>query len=328
MIKKNIWRLIMYISTFAVIFACKKVDDGFLSDYIRYEELPIEVPQGRAYVSYALNPDGSNKPAKIKLLNVYDKETGQNVNEIFFKKYEISVWTAYYDPKVDTTLDMINDKRKDSLVYPISINESSGQLEANRASINLPLGTYEFDLEVSNSAGTKVYPKIGEFILKEAPAFETPDPRTSVAMKVGEENSTVTLPGGRIEVKRIGEEDKIIVKIVDKYGTPFNPEKGEIARRPTPGTGIGWLQTMQDYALSHTLFEDRMEFSYGVTPFPLSSLGNGFNYYYRIPAKYVSYDESLGIADDTHSCNARFSFRAFFPGTYEITVIVDGVTKR
>lgn len=328
MMKKNVGRSLMLIFSCLTVFACKKVDNGFLSDYIRYEELPIEVPQGRTYVSYALNPDGSNKPSKIKLLNVYNKITGENVNDLFFKKYETMVWTAFYDPKIDTTLELINDKRKDSLVYPISINESSGQLEANHTTINIPVGEYEFDLQVSNSAGTKIYPKIGEFILIEKPEFEIPDPRTSVAMKVGDETSTVTLPGGKIEVKRIGDEDKIIVRIVDKNGTPFNPEKGEISRRPQPGTGGGWLQTMQDYALSHQLYEDRMEFVYGVSPFPLSSLGNGFNYYYRIPAQYVTYDEDLGIPDDMYSCNARFSFRAFFPGTYEITVIVDSVTKR
>lgn len=328
MTNKRIIYSLFALTWITLSFSCKKVDDGFLSEYVRYEELPINVPQGRAYVSYALNPDGSNKPAHIKLLNVYDKNTGRNVNEVFFKKYKIPVWKEYYDPKVDTTLELIDKKRTDSLVFPISINETSGQLEANRATVNLPLGSYEFDLEISNSAGTKVYPKIGEFNLIEAPFFENPDPRTTVAMKVGDEASTILLSPGRVEVERVGEEDKIIVKIVDRNGNPFNPKEGEIARRPQPGTTEGWLQTMQDYSLEHTLYDDKMEFVYGVVPFPLNSLGNGYNYYYRIPAKYVEYDDDYDIDYNTYSCNARFSFRAYLPGTYEITVVVDGVTRR
>ncbi|MFB2118158.1 hypothetical protein [Parapedobacter sp. 2B3] len=328
--KRNIKLSILAAASLAMAaVACKKVPDGFLSDYIRYEELPINVPQGRAYVSYALNPDGSNKPATIKLLNVYDKATGNDVTDLFMQKYELPVWTGYYDPKVDTTLELIDAKRKDSLVYPISINTSSGQLEANRATVNLPLGSYEFDLEVTNSAGTKQYPRIGEFNLNEAPFFEIPAVRSTVAMKVGAESTTQLLPAGGIEVNRIGDdEDKIIVRIVDENGISFNPKAGEIARRPASGTSGGWLQTMQDYSLSYELFDDRMEFIYGVVPFPLNSLGNGFNYYYRIPTEYVHFDESLGLPDDTYSCNARFSFRAFLPGTYEITVIVEGITKR
>src|SRR5690606_9076028 len=126
--------------------ACKKVQDGFLSSYVRYEEFPIEIPQGRAFVSSALNPDGSAKPLDVRLLAIYDRETGQNVTETFLKKFEIPVWTGLYDPKIDTTLELIDQKRKDSLVYPISINPNSGQVEANYATINLPTGSYEFDL--------------------------------------------------------------------------------------------------------------------------------------------------------------------------------------
>lgn len=311
------------------MMACKKVQDGFLSSYVRYEEFPIEVPQGRAFVSSALNPDGSAKPMNVKLTAVYNLETGENVTEMFLKKFEIPVWTGLYDPKIDTTLDLINTKRKDSLVYPISINPQSGQLEANYATINLPTGSYEFDLEVANSAGTKQYPKIGQFNLNEAPYFEIPAIRSTVAMKVGEETTTKLLPAGRIEVERIGEdENKIVVSIVDENRIPFNPEAGEIGRRPLGGTAVGWLQTMQDYSLSFEALNDRMEFTYGVVPFPLNSLGNGFNYYYRIPSTYVRFNDDLQLPDNQYSLNVRFSFRAYLPGTYKVTVIVDGVTRK
>lgn len=312
----------------AIVIACKKVPDGFISPNIRYEETPILVPQGIVKVSSALTLDGSAMPIKVKLLHIYDRTTGKIVDDIFNKKYPIKVWTGLYDPKIDNTLEKINAKRKDSLVLPISINQYSGQLEANIATLNLPLGEYEFDLEVSNSAGSKVYPKIGKFNLNAAAPYEIPAAGSQVAMKVGAETTTKVLSPTIITVKKLAETpDKIIVKITDKNGVPFNASAGEIGRRPAGGTSTGFLQTMDLYSLSVTNYADRMEFIYGTVPFPLASLGNGFNYYYRIPAPFVHFDDP-SLPDNQYSCNARFSFRAFVPGTYEVTVKVPGVTHR
>lgn len=320
--------LALVILVSAITIACKKVPDGFLSPNIRYEEVPILVPQGIVKVSTALTLDGSAMPIKVKLLHVYDRATGKNVDDIFSKKYTIKVWTGLYDPKLDNTLEKINAKRKDSLVLPISINEFSGQLEANIATLNVPLGEYEFDLEVSNSAGSKVYPKIGRFNLIPAASYEIPAVGSQVAFKVGAENISKVLSPTLISVVKLAEApDKVIVRMVDKNGVPFNAAAGEIGRRPLSGTAVGFLQTMDLYSLSVTNFADRMEFVYGTVPFPLSSLGNGFNYYYRIPTQYVHFDDPT-LPDGQYSCNARFSFRAFIPGTYEVTVKIPGVTHR
>lgn len=310
--------------------ACKKIPDGNLSNIIRYEELPIQVPQGRDFVSTAINPEGSTKPLNIKMLNVYDRETGEDVTELFNKTYPHKVWKALYDPKIDTTIELIEAKRIDTMIRGININPVSGQIEANYTSINLPLGKYRFDLEIGNAVETKVYHNIGEFDLIEAPFFIIEAVRSTVAMKVGDETTTKTVPSTSEHqvTKRISDEgNKVIVRIVDKNGTPFNPSDGEIIRRPNAGTANGFLQTMQDYAIQTELFDDRMEFSFGVIPFPLESLGNGFNYYYRIPASYVEYDEELGLPYNTYSCNARFNFRTFSPGTYQIDVIVPMVKR-
>ncbi len=309
---------------------CKKIQDGNLSSLIRYEELPIEVPRGRAFVSSAINPEGSSKPLDIKLLNVYNRESGEDVTDIFTKQYEHEVWTALYDPKIDTTLEMINAKRKVALVYPISINPKSGQLESNYTTVNLPVGKYKFDLEVSNPVGTEIFRDIGEFDLIDTPLYVVDAIRSTVAMKVGDETTTKTIPSDyshQIVTFISDQENKIIVRFLDKNGNLFNPKEGEIARRPNAGTIGGYLQTMQDYSLSTTLYDDRMEFIYGVVPFPLTSLGNGFNYYYRIPAPYVQYDESLDLPYNTYSCNARLNFRTFAPGTYQIDVIIPMVTR-
>nr|WP_315401512.1 DUF5007 domain-containing protein [uncultured Sphingobacterium sp.] len=312
------------------VTACKKLPDGNLSDIIRYEVLPMQIKKGRSEVSTAINPAGSSKPTEYKLLKIYEKESGKDVTDIFLKTYPIKIWTRLYDSKVDNTIEKIDAKRKDTVMTALSINKFSGAIESNENTLLLPSGNYLFDLEIKNSTGTRNYPKIGEFTLVDAPLYEVPAVRSTVAMKVGAETTTKSISSNasHIKVEKLAaKENKIIVRIVDKNGEPFNPKAGEVDRRPLGGTSVGFLQTMQDYALTTTLFDDRMEFTYGVVPFPLVSLGNGFNYYYRIPSKYVKFDDSLELPYNTYSCNARFSFQAFVGGTYQIDVIVPQVTR-
>ena len=81
------------------------------------------------------------------------------------------------------------------------------------------------------------------------------------------------------------------------------------------------------YAMKTVFFNDRMEFTFGTVPFPLVSLGNGFNYYYRIPTRYIRFDRPT-LLDGTHTSNPRFSFQSFQPGVYEITVKLTDITRR
>lgn len=318
----------------AAASSCKKLPDGFLSPIVRYEEDPIIIQRGRVKVSSALNFDGSSKPATVKLLHIYDAKTGVNVDEIFNKKYPLKVWKGLYDPKTDTTLELIAAKQETQELSPIIVNPFSGQLEANFTTINLPVGEYEFDLEITNAAGRNVYNKIGRFNIVDAKPYEahpeigTPYNRMIV---VGNEAQGTNLLNPIVTITRVADEPNVVaVKFVDKNGVAFNPSAGEIQRRPNTGNNPTppFLQTLQDYSLKTTLFNDRMEFSYGVTPFPLASLGNGFNIYYRIPTQYFSHDNQVAYPDGKYSANPRFVFRGYVPGKYEINFkFVDLVRK-
>ena len=321
----------LMIGSLGTILGCKKIPDGNLSDIIRYEQQPMEIKQGRPVVTDAINPAGSTKPITIKLVKVYKSETGEDVTSLFLAKYQQRVWKKPYDPKTDTTQALIDAKQVDSMVYPITLNPVSGQLEANYNTVHLPLGLYKFDVDVSNVAGTKSFPGIAEFKIIPALAFEVPAVRSTGAIMVGDETKSKSIPSGaeHIKVTQLSKQgNKITVRFLDKNGAIFNPKKGEIVRRPQSGTAGGYLQTMQDYAVGTVLYDDRIEFTYGVVPFPLVSLGNGFNYYYRIPTKFVHFDDALGILDNTYTCNARFSFQTFESGNYQIDVIVPQVTRR
>jgi hypothetical protein len=316
---------------------CKKLPDGFLSPNIRYEESPIVVQRGRVKVSSALNFDGSSRPGRVRLVHIYDKATGAIVDDIFLEKYTIKTWKGLYDPKTDTTLELIQAKQEDTEVTPIRINESSGQLEANFTTLYAPVGHYVFDLEISNENGSRLYDKIGEFQLVDAKPYEA-DPEIGTnyirMIRVGNESQGENLTGvGNVqtEIERTADApNKIIVKMVDKNGVPFNPKEGEIARRPNTGNNPTppYLQTLQDYSLKTELFDDRMEFTYGVNPFPLNSLGNGFNIYYRIPAQFFSHDNQAKFPDGEWSANPRFPFRVYVPGTYVITFKAMTLTRK
>jgi hypothetical protein len=304
---------------------CKKVPEGFLSQYIRYEEEPIIVQKGRTKVSSALNLDGSNKPVSVKLLHIYNKATGAVVDDMFLKKYSIKGWKSQYDNKTDTTLELIAAKQFDMEVTPITINPVSGQVEANFTTLYLPAGDYVFDLEISNPVGTKQYPKIGAIQLVDAKPYEAhPEIGTPYnrMIKVGNEAIGTSLFTPTVTINRVADNPNVVVvKFVDKNGVAFNPKAGEVIRRPNTGTNPvpPFLQTLQDYSLRSTLFDDRMEFSFGVVPFPLVSLGNGFNIYYRIPTQYFKHDNLVAFPEGGFSANPRFVFRAYSPGKYEIT---------
>ncbi|WP_018628250.1 DUF5007 domain-containing protein [Niabella aurantiaca] len=327
----------IFIAAFVLVSglaACKKLPDGFLSTTLRYEEDPILINKGQLRVSSALNFDGSSKPAKIELVHIYNRTTGENVDALFAKKVPMKIWTGILDPKTDTTMEAIAAKQKEVMLAPLAINEVSGQLESNYGTLDLPSGGYTFDLRITNGAGSKVYPRIGNFDLVDAPAFETPSAPYLRMSKVGDEGTGVNLTSAAdldVKIEHLNLTDnKVILKFVDKNGVVFNPAAGEVAKRPNTGLNPvpPNLQNFEDYAFKTSIFNDRMEFVYVTIPFPLNSLGNGFNLYYRIPAQYFNYDDQAAYPKDAWNANPRFSFRAYVPGTYQVTFTMRRISHR
>jgi len=327
--KKTLYYLM--IAGLGTVASCKKVADGNLSDIVRYEQQPMEIKQGRPVVTNAINPAGSTKPITLKLIKIYKSETGEDVTNIFLQKYKQKVWKKPYYSRTDTTQALIDAKQVDSMVYPITLNSVSGQLEANYNTIHLPQGLYKFDVEVTNIVGTKLFPGIGEFKIVPALPYEIPSVRSTTAIMVGDETKSKSIPSNanHIKITQLSKQgNKIIVRFLDKNGMPFNPKKGEVVRRPQSGVDAGYLQTAQDFSMNTVLFDDRIEFTYGVIPFPLIPLENGLNYYYRIPSKYVHFDDALGLPDNKYTCNPRFSFQTFESGNYQVDVIIPQTTRR
>ncbi|HEY6083421.1 MAG TPA: hypothetical protein VIU45_08190 [Chitinophagaceae bacterium] len=321
----------MGISILLLAISCSKEKIGHLDPYLYYPQNPMTIMQGRPFESFAINPNGSTRPMHVELVHIYDKVTGKNMDDIFNQKFPLKIWTATYDHATDTTLDMINAIRKIVDTPAIGIDLISGQLKANYNSYHLPLGDYTFDVKISNVYGSTLYPKLGEFLLVSAPPYQK-DPEIGSPYdklyQVGNESSVKSAKNPIITIRRIADTpDVIIVKFVDKMGTAFNPKAGEIIKRPYPGNNPPqpYLQTMDDYAIKHVYTDTSMDFYYPVVPFPVRSLGNGYNYYYRVPTRYAHIDK---FPDDLYSLNPRFVARFFLPGAYEVTLQLPDVTHR
>ena len=327
--KKIIYIYITLIVSVIIIYGCKKTPNGFLSAYIHYEQNPMFVPKGRTYLGPALNADGTSLPFTAKIVHFYDKSTGKIVDDILQKEYPVLVWTALYNSKTDTTLALINAKRTTENLPAITVLPSSGQLQTNYGALNLPAGEYQYDLQITNETGTKLYPKIGDFILQDTTTFDAvPALGTQYdhLFQVGNESVTGTAAAPTLTITRDGDSpNTVTIKILDKNGVPFNPKAGEIVRRPNTGVNPNpaYLQTMQDYALSYALTDNTMVFTYAFTPFPVTSLGNGYNYYYRIPTQFFHLD---GQPDGKWSLNLRFPARFFVTGAYTVTMQMPDVT--
>ena len=72
--KRNyIYSCLSIVAFMAVLYGCKKIDKGFISDYMYYS--PLTATQGNVTASKSLELDGSSSPVTVKLLSVRNSAT-------------------------------------------------------------------------------------------------------------------------------------------------------------------------------------------------------------------------------------------------------------
>ncbi|WP_183571961.1 hypothetical protein HDF18_03225 [Mucilaginibacter sp. X5P1] len=300
-------------------YSCKKSTIGFLSPYVHYEQNPIYVPKGRTFLGSALNPDGSSMPFTATVVHYYNKANGQIVDSLFSKKFPVQIFTGYIDPTKDTTFQQIVSFLKTESLPAVTILPNSGQVSANAGALYLPAGEYQYDLKITNEAGTKIYPKIGDFILVDTTNFDAVPAIGSTSetrILVGNESKSSVGKLPLLTVTRVADTPNIITVVYkDKNGTPWNPQAGEVVSRPAAGLNPipPYLQSLQEYTSSYYYTPTSSVFRFPLVPFPLNTLGNAFNIYQRIPAKYVNND---GLPAGAYTLNLRFPIRIYVPGSY------------
>ena len=110
-----------------------------------------------------------------------------------------------------------------------------------------------------------------------------------------------------------------------------------------------FLQNLQDYAPDAYIATDTsISIRFPLVPFPIISLGNGFNMYYRIPTQYVHIDSTSAWASnnggyyqgttDSHykgvytnglyDYSIRVPLRIWVPGAYEMSIKILNATHQ
>jgi hypothetical protein len=313
-----------------VINSCTKYQKGFLSPNVQYLAGLYTIPKGRPFSSDALDPDGSSIPMNVQLLHIYDS-AGRTMDSVLLKPYSVTTWTSIYDPTTDTTVTQIEAKQQVQQLAGIDINPVSGVIQGNFATINLPAGTYTLDEKISNVAGSLTLRNIVKISLIDTTDFDT-DPSLGTTEEtlfmVGNESVTHTAAKPILTVTRVADSPNVVIlKMVDKNGVPFDPKTGEIGKRPNSGLNPDppYLECFENYTASYTYTDTAMLFYYATVPFPFSSIGNGYNLYYRIPTQYFSV---AGYPDGTYSANPRLPFRVWVPGAYEIIMQFPDLTHK
>lgn len=326
MMTRLILKISVLLSVSIYCLSCSKIDQGFLSDTIRYRDSIIYCKRGMTLtMSDRINADGSTPPFTFKLLNLRNKETGEPAPEEFYKEYEIEVFREgmTFDAATDTTVELLNQKRELKRVTPMEFNEVSGQISFNKASANLPLGVYTFDLEATNRWGTKIYHDFAEIHVVE-PLMEDMFEITYQAASgsnAAEVFTTINAP--RLSCTKVSNEGaRVILKIVDKNGRAWNPAAGQIIKR-------GDRPTFESHVKFNPVIETDTALicDFEVAPFPLGIYHDGvtdwgYLIYYRIPMQYAVID---GVPNN--NVNPVFGFRVLMEGTYVVQVQLSDVSR-
>lgn len=305
------------------VVACKKIPTGFQSDAIRYKDNELLAKRGLIlYQSDRINADGSTPPYSFKMLNLRGVD-GSPAPKEFTTPYQILTFKEglSFDAATDTTVAQLNAKRETKTVPPMSFNEVSGQLTFNKASINLPLGRYTFDIQFTNPTGTKVFPSLANINVVDPTTDDLFAITDDVANAFNDATGAVTpLKNPVVTCTRISADGaRVILKMVDKNNKPFNPRTGEIIQR-------GDRPVFENYAKFNpvTKNDTSMICDFEVAPFPLAKYVTpttdwGFLMYYRIPSKFVKPIAGLPTTA-TFSVNPRWSWQVKLEGTYVVLV--------
>src|SRR5579859_923358 len=209
--------------------ACKKVQNGYLSSQIRYTDNPLQIQRGVIKQTNPIANDGSSAPVLYELLDIRDAVTHKHADSVYANQ-DRYIFTGMFDASVDTTVALLNTKRKKISAPCFDFNTHTGAFTFYGTTSNVPLSTYEFDIKASNESGSKIYKDIATFTFFDGDPFEI-DAGGGAWFKDG---TTISGDIGAplVTIQRLSTSgDRVILKIVDKNNTPFNPANNEYIKR-------------------------------------------------------------------------------------------------
>ncbi|HTI07963.1 MAG TPA: hypothetical protein VL832_05390 [Puia sp.] len=311
----------LFLATGSLLAACSKVPSGYLSEQIRYPDNPIQIQKGMVVETNPIDNDGSSGPVTYELLDIRDATTHQHADSVY-KNQGRYVFIAQFDPTTDTTVALLNSKRKLIQAPCFDFNAHTGAFDFYGTTVNVPSGTYEYDVKASNESGSKIYKNIATFTLYDGLPYEIDAGGGAWFQDGTTANGDIGQP--LVTIQRISTDgDRVILKIVDKNGTPWNPANNEFISR-------GDRSDFKTFARFHPLIvtDTSLACDFEVTPFPLVQGAQGYTIYYRIPSQFARLDPGLApTSARIYSVNPRFTFRIYQDGTYLVTVQVKNATR-
>jgi hypothetical protein len=344
---------------------CTKYAKGFLSPYIDYAVNQLVITRGRNSVSYTLNTDGSTTPMTVSWAHIYDS-AGNIVDTLFTRKYATTIWTAAYDPTVDTTFALLTSLLGTDSLPAVYVNPSNGEITTYASTLNIPLGTYTMDIRITNPGGTETLSKLMSLTFVDGAFIETSPEQGNFRNNTLVAGTASTGPGffngpnnpfDSVVITRVAESpSQLVVVVTDKFGTPFNVANGELVKRPNAGLDPNppFLPNLQDYSFgTYQASDTGFSVQFPIVPFPTAgqistvSQGDGNNMYYRIPAQYVTIDSTSawsanaagtyysGISDPhylgqyvggEYDYALRIPIEVFVPGSYVVYIKVLDIT--
>jgi len=336
---KNIKRIGLFVLVLASItWACREIEVGYLSDYIKYQNPVLYLKPGVDYRTGPLMEDGSTMPLHVEMLEIRNAETGQIAEDLLTPRPVID-WIEKYDYYTDTTEAQVLAKLKSVDKPAFEINNISGQMIWNK-NTDFAEGTkYEFDLKISNIKGEKIYKNIGqvEFLPPEPITFQN-----STFMRIIGPTGYILNWQVPVEAMKNGTTDECVItkisdetapgitvriKVVDKNDTPFNPATGEVE-----GNWVGYNYPYGGGSVRTKITEEYTSYYFPITPFPYpptySWLGNVPYQMYRVNSWAVGQiDDPKFVPGSPY--NLRMYTRLWInkPGTWEIKFKFKMVTR-
>jgi hypothetical protein len=210
---------------------CQKIEKGFLSDRIYYQQNPLVAAQGSITVSAAIQSDGSSNPLSVKITKIYDS-TGAEVDSMLLKQDSIPGFSGSVS-YLDSTLDLLSKKIGYTTAAPLSVSPIGGRIQLTPATQFVTPGTYTMDVEVSNIRGVKYVPQACQIIIVPKYSNDTIQPGSYA----GHLDSNNVYNGTLIAAPIVSvayypsSTNKIVYKWIDKNGLVFNPSKYGITGR-------------------------------------------------------------------------------------------------
>lgn len=307
------------VSSMATFTSCEEIPDGYISDKIIYVQNPFVVQKGIEITTAPPNINGTSYPLKFRLLEAEGPD-GQ-MTTILTDPIPTKVWEKPYDFKTDKTMEAINEKITVINAPVMRISESGGQISFSAASTAVPSGEYKISVEMSNSAGTRVYKDVFVAAIQESDPYWMLD-----GGEGGYSWNSQVGSWGPVEAAGIYDfkhdpsgENEIEFIVCDKNDNPFSWKDSEIVNRGTERSKL------EDVCFETPNYTERSAiFKYPFAPFPFApGGGEQYQYCYRILGNYLKYD------DEARSgyMNLVVNFRVLLDGKWTIKVKFPAITR-